>query len=94
MYSSAASDSSVFGAWRSAAGEALDDGRAHPVWFRHAPYEDWKPVMPTRRALLASAAMAPLLTAGLHTAQTQVETPGEVLEGTPVATPRPVSPRA
>lgn len=32
--------------------------------------------MPTRRALLASAAIAPLLKAGLRSAQAQVETPG------------------
>jgi CubicO group peptidase (beta-lactamase class C family) len=43
--------------------------------------------MTTRRALLASAAIAPLLTAGLRAAQAQVESPAEVLEGTPVATP-------
>ena len=45
--------------------------------------------MPTRRALLASAAIAPLLAARLRSAQAQVETPGEVLEGTPVAPSQP-----
>ena len=44
--------------------------------------------MPTRRALLASVTLAPLLTASLRATQAQVETPGEVLEGTPVATPQ------
>src|SRR5687767_8284314 len=43
--------------------------------------------MPTRRALLASAALAPLLTAGLRVTEAQVQTPGEVPAGTPVATP-------
>jgi CubicO group peptidase (beta-lactamase class C family) len=44
--------------------------------------------MSTRRALLASAAIAPLLAAGLRTAEAQVETP-EAAEGTPGATPQP-----
>jgi CubicO group peptidase (beta-lactamase class C family) len=43
--------------------------------------------MPTRRAVLASAALAPLLAASLRAAQAQVESPGEAPPATPVATP-------
>ncbi len=46
--------------------------------------------MTTRRALLASTALVPLLAAGQGTAWAQVETPGEALEGTPVAPPPPL----
>jgi CubicO group peptidase (beta-lactamase class C family) len=41
----------------------------------------------TRRALLASAAVSPLLAAGRPTAWAQVETPGEDVVATPVVTP-------
>jgi CubicO group peptidase (beta-lactamase class C family) len=42
----------------------------------------------TRRALLASAAVSPLLAAGHPAARAQVETPGEDVAATPVATPQ------
>lgn len=43
--------------------------------------------MITRRTLLASAVVSPLLAAGHATARSQVETPGEEVAATPVATP-------
>jgi hypothetical protein len=44
--------------------------------------------MLTRRALLASAAVSPLLAAGLPSARSQVQTPGEEALATPVGTPQ------
>jgi CubicO group peptidase (beta-lactamase class C family) len=44
--------------------------------------------MITRRTLLASAAVSPLLAAGRSPAWAQVETPGEDVAATPVATPQ------
>jgi len=42
----------------------------------------------TRRALLASAALSPLLVSGQAATRAQVETPGEDMAATPVATPQ------
>ena len=44
--------------------------------------------MVTRRSLLASAAVSPLLVAGQAVSRAQVETPGEDASATPVATPQ------
>lgn len=44
--------------------------------------------MTTRRALLAAAALAPLLTASLRSGQAQVETPGEAPAAAPASTPQ------
>lgn len=44
--------------------------------------------MPTRRALLASTAFAPLLASGLSPTRAQVETSGEGAAGTPAASPQ------
>ena len=82
------SDSTVFGAGRSAAREAPDDGKAVLVWVRQSLHSDRSRVMPTRRTLLASAALAPLLTAGPRVADAQVETQGEAPAEAPIATPQ------
>ena len=65
---------------------------APSVWFgpEQGPFfapRDRRLIVPTRRALLTSAALTPLLMTGLR-AQAQVETPGEVPEGTPVSVPQ------
>jgi CubicO group peptidase (beta-lactamase class C family) len=44
--------------------------------------------MSTRRSLLTSAVLAPLLAAGLHATRAQVETPGEAPAGTPIPAPQ------